>query len=463
MRLFLKTFCLFLPVFFATSLSAIAADKLFTVNNVKVDITAESSVKAQQQAFEEARVKAFNILSARMLSEDEIEDFENPDSDIISSLIQDFEIQNEKLSSVRYIASYNFRFKDEEVRRYLSFSGLEYTDVSSKPSLVLPFYQHQGQIALWSPNNIWMQAWGRAVDLEGLVTLIVPLGDITDVQDVSGSDPLQYNQAGLSRILNRYGASEAITMIAVPDQYMSMVQSVDEPASGRLNVHIYRTDRGFAEFVQTLGISANQNETLLGLMDRAVKDVNRFLRRDWKSKTLASSGSEQSIEVRIPIVSLRQWTATQNKLRRVNGVSNVKIKSLKPGEAKVELFFNGDVQRLRLALQQGDMFLSGGVNNAINGQGNVYGYQPKYQDNAVYELTLNNQGFDPNAIIPQAGEETAPVQTRDNYYKQHNLSGTPSAQAQESNDNQPQMRKPASRSVRLKTPNTGSTRYVNEF
>lgn len=126
-------FCAFALAFFLSfPPCAQAYDDLYVIEGVKVDVTAENSVAARDQALQEAQVVAFEMLAARMVAGGQNRAVQTPDLYIISTLIQDFEITDEQLSAVRYIGTYTIRFKEEAVSRYFSGTGVAYTDRSSK-------------------------------------------------------------------------------------------------------------------------------------------------------------------------------------------------------------------------------------------------------------------------------------------------------------------------------------------
>ena len=400
----LRTLKACMPVFFALFLLAIhgkgasASSPLFTVEGVQVDVTADNAVQAREKAFAEAQQKAFKVLASRMVADADIDSVEIPPADTISTLVNDYEISNEKLSSVRYVATYKFRFKDGEVRRFFNYRDVEYTDVSRKPALVLPYYQTNGKSVLWDSNNPWRQAWNRAINLEGLVTFIVPLGDLADVRDIPGDTPLEYEGPRLKRVLDRYEASEAVIMTAVPDQTLTAALASDGNVAGTLEIYIYRTDRGVAEYVHTLNIQAGSNETAASLMDRAVDQTQKFLRRDWKKRTAVRSSGTNEVEVGIPLSSLAEWASIQRKLNNVYGIDEVEILSVQPGRANVILSFEGDIERLKLALNQADMVLTPlGYQRGGQPQNEYLSPFERYNRPETmmvkYELSLNTQGL----------------------------------------------------------------------
>ena len=119
----------------------VQAAGLFTVENITVDVTADNAIDARNQAFEQGQTKAYKALSERLLEEGEAETMIAPDADTISTMIQDFEVTNERLSAVRYVGTYTFTFDEAAVRRQFIGAGKNYTATQSRPLLILPFYK----------------------------------------------------------------------------------------------------------------------------------------------------------------------------------------------------------------------------------------------------------------------------------------------------------------------------------
>lgn len=330
---------------------------LFVVEGVEVDVTASNALQARDQAFDEAQKKAFEALSERLLADDEIQNFKAPDLSTISTLIKDYEITNEKLSSVRYIGTYTFRFDENGIRNLFTGSGQRFTDVQSRPLLILPFYQKDASMTLWSPDNIWMQAWDKSENTGTLVPLIVPIGDLEDVRDVRDNQALNYDENKLQSMLARYGAGEAVLLIATPDAHLSMVESQNQPATGALSIGIYRTDRNGPEYTGRIAVSAQPDQTLSELMDVAVLRVQGLLKKDWKERTMVAADEIGSLEAVVPIRSLSEWAAIQRQLQLASGINDVMVKSLSPHEARIQIAYQGNPQRLGLALEQVDLSL----------------------------------------------------------------------------------------------------------
>lgn len=403
-------FFIFCFVFSAKTVQAY--NSLFIVENVSVDVTAENSVAAQEQAFEVAQVKAFKVLAQRLVDEAQANTMETPDSLTISSLVKDYEITNEQLSSVRYVGTYTFRFREKEVSSFFSLSGVSFTEAQSKTLLVLPVFQKDGKNSIWSQDNIWMKAWSGAELSRGLVPVEVPIGDLMDIADIDDNNALSYNRVNLDRMLERYDAGEAAVMIAVPDMDLLAVEGDDEQAKGRLRISIYRTDYAQAEYVKDLNLQADGEETRDDIYNRAVQMAYAALQKDWKRKTISSIAETQTYQVHASFNTLKQWTSIQNALRRVSGISNVSVLSVKKNEAFISFTFRGDEVRLSKALREVSLNLGSGYANSA---AHDFTESGRNAPELIYDITLGYNdspdrfynGVDPQAVEPAAGSENS--------------------------------------------------------
>ncbi|MCB9988496.1 MAG: DUF2066 domain-containing protein [Rhodospirillales bacterium] len=363
----------------------------FTVTGVHVDVTADDAVAAREQAFQKAQVQAFQELAARLLTDAQAAALTPPAPDVVSSLIQDFEITEERLSAVRYVGTYIFRFKNDAVRKYFSGYGVSYTDVSSKPVLILPFYQWGTRMVIWEDNNPWRQAWNRSGAGYGLVPVVVPIGDLQDVAAINDDTMLTYDAQKMAEMMERYGTGDGVIVLAAPEP-----EGAETPAG--LNITIYRTELIRPVFVQNFHVNAPEDGDVFAA---AVMGVRRALQKDWKDKTLVESNLPQnSLKARVRYSSMKEWVDTQKSLRSVQGVSDVKLQSLTPRQADIELVYRGTEDRLRLALEQADMTLTLPESAMpTDPYGLQYGYRPAA--NTVYDLYLNKYAPAPPIAAPE--------------------------------------------------------------
>lgn len=336
---------------------------VFTVRDVDVDITTSSAAKAREQAITKAQEKAFLMLAGRILRREDAESLDVPDTALLRRLIQDFEIRNEKISSVRYKASFVFRFKENAVRQYFASQNFSYTDVGSKPVLVLPFYQQGSRVSLWGQDNPWLETWGEIEGNQGLVPVVVPIGDLNDVTSVNENEALAYRKDSLEKMISRYGAGEAIILIAAQPKNLesggrNFRAQMDSTARLPLNIFIYRTDRQEPEFVTRLSFEPEKEESRRSYFSRAAAEVFALLQKNWKEKTLVNPDEKNNLQVLVTYKSLDEWVQIKRALENMQGLLGLDYVAISTTHARVRLFFKGSEDRLRLALAQEDMDLS---------------------------------------------------------------------------------------------------------
>lgn len=126
------------------------AQNVYTVENVKVDISADNPVSAREQAFQQAQRKAFLALSGSLGKEGA----ENIDTATLSSLIKDFEIVDEKLAPNRYAATFIFRFNRNQTEQY--FASYQPPALTPEMPLTPPVaggFDHVDDYTQYSPNT----------------------------------------------------------------------------------------------------------------------------------------------------------------------------------------------------------------------------------------------------------------------------------------------------------------------
>ena len=112
----------------------------YTIADVNADVTADTASHARDQALLAAQRSAFSQLCGRLNVPDISAKL---DDDTIAAMVQCFEVQSERLSSVRYIGIFTIRFKPAAVQKKMSkaiaaaASG-DNGAVSSEPTKAVP-------------------------------------------------------------------------------------------------------------------------------------------------------------------------------------------------------------------------------------------------------------------------------------------------------------------------------------
>ncbi len=344
----------------AASVSA-RAETYETVTDVPVDVTAKNAAAARDQAIAEAQSKAFERLAKRMAPAQA--DRLKPSQADIESLVQDFAVQSERASSVRYIGVYTVRFRAGRVLKYLSDHGL--TGVAEQQqALVLPLFAKGSETLLWERGNEWRTAWQRGSLGDGPVTLILPNGDEADGAAVTVSGARSGDVGAFDQLLRRYHAVGLVVAAAEP---RDPARGVSSGLSIALSVYDGRGARG----AQMLTIDPAPGETPDRVLLRGVAAAADALEGGWRKSVDAGgstglapppavaadsdsepgqSGSTTAFPVFIPVSSLTEWVVIRDALNGIGGLQRVSLDALTRNAAAVTLDFAGDALALQAAL-----------------------------------------------------------------------------------------------------------------
>ncbi|MCW9035754.1 MAG: DUF2066 domain-containing protein [Alphaproteobacteria bacterium] len=353
-----KTFILGLfSLLLMTGLTNFArAGDVFAVEGVPVDVTAESAAKARGQALLAGEQQAFDMLLKRLTMDFDHERLPKLDANYISAMVRDFEVAEEKTSNVRYIATLNYRFKDEEVRQLLKDYDLPFAETASKPVLVVPVFIEAGASLLWDEPNYWRQAWDSITASTGLVPMVLPLGDLADIATLGVDQALEGDIDRLTALAKRYGASDALVA-----QVTYGINAVTGAAEAEVFVTRYAETSQEQSII--LNLVAEHGEERDALLQRAAQQVMIQVENHWKRDNLLQFGNPGILSVTIPVGGLKDWVDVKKRLSSVAVITKVDLVLMSRNEIQVNLNYIGELEQLTLALTQVDLGLFGEEGN----------------------------------------------------------------------------------------------------
>jgi hypothetical protein len=347
-----------------TVVEATILENPYLVDGINVDITADNAVEAREQAFEAAQIKGYEELAKRLLSAEELAEFETPDINTISAYVRDYEVTNEKLSAVRYNGVYKIRFsKKAFAQTQMSEEEGIQNIVQNGDTLVLPFYQRSGRSFLWQANP-FMQAFVRARNNNMAGRAIIPVGDIDDITQVRDQQALSYNPSRLNAMRLRYQAKQVAILTASP------VPQVD--GTQNIQLSFYKAQAYGPELVRQVTIRSFFGENEDQLYNRVVMEASKILGRAPIAAAQGQNinipapfdGPAAMITAQLNFFSVREWIETKRKIEGIRSVSALQVQSMSPRAAMLGIKFTGGEENLRAALAQAGLSL----NNPPQGQ-----------------------------------------------------------------------------------------------
>lgn len=323
----------------------------FSVASVAVDARAADEFAAKSNGIAQAQKDALRILFERLTLADDHDRLPDIDNQKVTGLLRDFSVDREKFGGGRYVASLTIRFKADGVRKALRDADISFAETASQPVLVLPVFQTAGSTILWDDANPWFAAWSRVGRVDGLLPLLFPVRDLSDVSVLSAEEAVLGERGKLSEIGDRYSAGEVMVVVAA--------LSVDQ-ADGILRLEVATTRYGGNSDDQTVfrRFQAETGETRDGLLLKAAKMLTDEAVEGWKRDNLLERNVEQRIAIRVPLRGLGDWLKIRAQIDSLAALKTVELRRLSVDQAEIEIVYLGNADQLRLAMAQRDLELS---------------------------------------------------------------------------------------------------------
>jgi hypothetical protein len=327
---------------------------------VRVDATADGVAAARELARVDGQRRALVLVIDRLSGSTDSAKLPKLDDKAITDMVESFEVANERMSAVRYLADYTFHFRPSKVRRLVHTADSAPAEATSRPAVVeggdkplvvLPVYKDSARTVLWDDPNAWREAWGRRSADSGAIRLTVPLGDASDLAIIDAGRAEAGKPDALTAIARRNGGEEAIVALAIArregDKLVGLDLSIKRYLSGRL--------------ADTHGttLDANPGENADDFLKRAADTIAGEIASGSRKSTGPRSDQQAILAASVQIGSIGEWVRVRDRLASVPAIRKVDLLSLNRHEAKIQIKYVGSSDQLKSSLAEADLGLDG--------------------------------------------------------------------------------------------------------
>lgn len=339
----------------AATPSPVASDP-YTIRDLKVDATAANPLAARDLAIADGQRKAFQELFRRLAGPNATPP--KVGNTELERMIQGFEIDDERTSAVRYLATLTVTFRPAAVRQILLAAGAAFADAPSRPVLVLAVDATGNAPVLWEDSTAWANAWAVAPVGGHLMPIILPAGEIQDVSTVSTREAVEGTAAPLAALARHYNAGEVLVA-----QLLGTSGVRFNPANGvQVILSRHPVDSAALAPPETVSVPAKAGENLETLLGRAVAaSLDKLDETLRQGPQALRGGVENRITATVPLRRLEDWLEIRRRLGLVSALPRADLLSLSRTEAEIALQFHGEPSAFQAALAQRQLLLSTGA------------------------------------------------------------------------------------------------------
>lgn len=328
----------------------------FAVQGVDVDVTSTDATSAKNQALMDVQVKAFFQLIERLGSPElaaQLKEKLKPED--IAPFLRSLSIEKETSGPGRYIGTFTVRFLPAKMQKFLAGYNINVPSQQADPVLVIPVFRAPEGPKLWE-DNPWRQAWIDLHGEQGLVPIIIPLGDTDDTEALTTNDALNGDTVKLDAIRKRYDAASVLVAQAEPDPSGGLHVYIEgDTKLGRVNINKVYTpepaEDGTTPPVETAATLAFQSVLNKAYQAQAAKIAEEKAARD---------NTPQALAVTVPFNSPREWNAIRARILNAPNVSAVDLSSLDFDGANIRLVYTHSLEELQVNMQRVGLSLTQG-------------------------------------------------------------------------------------------------------
>jgi hypothetical protein len=325
---------------------------IFAVQGVGVDVTSTDATAAKNQALMDVQVKAFFELVERLGSAKLSSDLKaklKPED--IAPYLRSLSIEEETSAPGRYIGKFTVRFLPNKMQKFFEAYGVSLPSKQADPILILPVWRGADANQMWE-DNPWRKAWLDLKGEQGIVPLIVPLGDLEDTETLTVEDALHNDPIKLEAIRKRYGAPSLLVAQAQPKEDGGLHVYVEgETRLGKVTFNkIFKPEDSVPESAAPEAIQKFQS-----ILVEAYKKSQAKIAADDAAK---NASTPQSLAVAVPFSSPREWNAIRSRILTTPNVTGVDLSSLSADGAVIRLMFTRSVTDLQGNMERAGLRLS---------------------------------------------------------------------------------------------------------
>ncbi len=368
----------------AGAMAASKEDKVFTIGNYPVEARAADAVAAKDRAIAEGQQAAFRSLLKRLVPVTSYRRLASLKATPAASMVESLAVRSERNSSTEYIASYDFVFSAEPIRRLLDAQGIPYLDRQAPQVTIVPVYRVPPELAAALPktfaaaagSDAWLYAW-KALDLANSLTpgTIKPLKREIHADAVKA---LADGDLGQMRTLaSEYQSETVVLAILEPESDLKRLKVV---IVGRDAVQMLYLKRSYrlegADMTYSAELAAVVSHAILEGRWKAINVRGEASGTGYPGAVATASPAYGSagaplaapspggsgaagapMTIAVQFNGMGEWQAISRQLSSTPDVAGLEVLGLSARGARVSLSYPGGTQSLGLVLAQQGLIL----------------------------------------------------------------------------------------------------------
>lgn len=304
---------------------------------VPVNVEAENSVVAKEQAMTEAQRKAFLEVAGKLTSAENVEKLATLEDGSVQHFIQSVAVANEKAGGTKYIADLTVAINEPLLKDYLAENDM--IKLSAEELLIIPVFRRsaQGYPLLWEEDNLWRQSWLA----KGLIKFgTMQIRTINEqyryaIEDLSAENALYMPDGIYKQITQTDGETDKVYVLFA-----------DTLENGDLKITV-KNQQNKAEDSFTVLRDDHSD-----IFDTAIEKSVMFISNMERNIQSEDNAAVKSINAVYMYQDMKDWLIKSKALSELDAVEGIETKSFGGGKVNFSINYTGSLDHLWDILQE---------------------------------------------------------------------------------------------------------------
>ena len=307
-------------------------ENVFTINEVSVK--GEIDLKFSREKYiNKAFLNSFEILMNRILLSSDLPKVKNIKLKKIKSLVQSFQILEEKYSKGEYKAKFKIFYSDSKVKKFLRKKNISFSQPENISAVFFPVFFINDEIQNFS-ENFFYKNWTVIKIKSELIKFILPLDDLDDISEIIKMKS-EIKELDVEKLVNKYDVKNFV--FALMDYHNS-----------KLNIHVktnFNNNKISKNFIYTV---ENINDDLV--LNSILIDLKIKITDLWREENLINLLRPLSIRLQYLHANLEDLDKLRNIFYKIGIIDSFSLEEFNINNSYFKIYYYGNPKKLKSEL-----------------------------------------------------------------------------------------------------------------
>jgi len=332
-----------------------AAESLYSVAKISVDVTAKDAVAARDTGMAQSEQRAVMTVLKRIMPASAFASLPEISKDDIDAMVSGVSIRSEQNSTTRYLAVLDISLNEQAVKQFLQNQNISFSEDRAPSVSILPLMVDSGSVKSEGPES-WREAW-EGLDLSHSVTPATILRPRPNLDVATVKSVLAADTQALASMQDNYSYGPLVIAVGQIDHGQFVTRLAGTDAVGAVTFEQSNQLSGDAK-----AVARNAAEIAFGILENRWKvsqereapatEVKHEEGGATDEKSKEPAEVPRNVVAQVEFSGLKDWQDIRGRLMNIAGIQGLEVNSLSARAASITFDYAGSLGKLQAELGQ---------------------------------------------------------------------------------------------------------------